>query len=122
MEGHVAVQAETSLHIIKLLHTVVWAFLAACVLLIPFAAHTGRFGLAALLIGLVLFEVLVLAVNQWRCPLTGIAARHTSDRRDNFDIFLPLWLARHNKLIFGGLFVAGLAYMAFRWYHGTGGT
>jgi hypothetical protein len=29
-----------------------------------------------------------------RCPLTGIAARYTDDRRDNFDIYLPPWLAR----------------------------
>jgi hypothetical protein len=23
------------------------------------------------------------------------------DRADNFDIYLPVWLARHNKVIFG---------------------
>jgi hypothetical protein len=51
----------------------------------------------------VLAEVVVLAVNGWRCPLTGVAARYTDDRRENFDIDLPLWLARHNKRIFGAL-------------------
>jgi hypothetical protein len=29
-------------------------------------------------------------------------------RRDNFDIYLPLWLARRNKAIFGALFVLGV--------------
>jgi len=44
-----------------------------------------------------------------RCPLTGIAAQYNNDRRDNFDIFLPEWLARHNKVIFGALYVVGIA-------------
>ena len=28
---------------------------------------------------------------------------------------LPLWLARHNKWIFGSLYVAGVAYAMARW-------
>jgi hypothetical protein len=40
--------------------------------------------------------------NASRCPL------HTDDRRDNFDIYLPLLMARYNKEIFGTLYVAGL--------------
>jgi hypothetical protein len=66
--------------------------------------------------GIVLVEALVLAVNGWQCPLTKLAARHTDDRRDNFDIYLPLWLARNNKLIFGMLFAVGEAIALFRWY------
>ncbi len=46
----------------------------------------------------------MLAANRLRCPLTGLAGRYTTDRADNFDIFLPEWLARHNKLLFGSLF------------------
>lgn len=56
---------------------------------------------------LVLLEVGVLVVNRMRCPLTAVAARFTTERRDNFDIYLPLWLATHNKEIFGTLFVVG---------------
>ena len=62
------------------------------------------------LIAFVLIEVVVLAVNGMRCPLTGVAARYTAERQDNFDIYLPLWLARHNKQVFGGLYVAGIVY------------
>lgn len=105
---------------IKLLHTAVWAFFVACIVLLPVAAHAGRFGWAAGLAGFVLLEVLVLAANRWRCPLTGVAARHTADRRDNFDIFLPVWLARHNKTIFGSLFLAGLAYAVLQWFRLSG--
>lgn len=61
-------QAQTPLHAIKLMQTIGWAFFAACVLLIPFAAHAGRFGLAALLTSFVLLEVVVLAVTNGAVP------------------------------------------------------
>jgi polyferredoxin len=96
------------LRAIKLVHTVVWAFFAGCTVGIPIYALTGRIGIAVLLIGIVFVEVLVLVVNGWSCPLTGIAARYTEERRDNFDIYLPEWLARHNKTIFGALYLLGV--------------
>jgi hypothetical protein len=43
-----------------------------------------------------------------RCPLTDVAARYTTARQDNFDIFLPLWLARWNKVVFGSLYAIGI--------------
>ncbi|MCB1663613.1 MAG: hypothetical protein KDI20_13505 [Pseudomonadales bacterium] len=57
-----------------------------------------------------MLEVTVLVFNNMRCPLTKVAARYTKNRRDNFDIYLPLWLAQQNKLIFGILFVVGAVY------------
>jgi len=39
--------------------------------------------------------------------LTDLASRYTPARTDNFDIYLPLWLARRNKTIFGTLFAVG---------------
>lgn len=100
---------------IKLLHTLVWAFFASCVVLIPVAALAGRTMVAAMLIGVVMVEGIVLAANSWRCPLTAVAARHTDERRDNFDIYLPMWLARYNKEIFGALFVMGVLLTAGCW-------
>jgi hypothetical protein len=101
----------TALRIVKAAHTVVWALFAGCVLAIPVAAWRGALGWALVFAGAVAIEVLVLAANGWRCPLTDVAARYTSDRRDNFDIWLPEWLARHNKTIFGALYVAGVAWV-----------
>jgi hypothetical protein len=34
---------------------------------------------------------------------------------DNFDIYLPLWLARRNKMIFGTLFGIGELFVFGRW-------
>ncbi len=104
-----------ALRAVKLVHTAAWAFFAACVFAIPVLAWRGRLGYAAAFIGIVFLEVLVLAFNGWRCPLTRVAARHTEDRRDNFDIYLPEWLARHNKFLFGALYVAGVLFTLARW-------
>jgi len=93
----------------------VWAFFAGAILAIPVAAWQRRFGWFLALTGVVLVEVGVLAFNRMRCPLTAVAARYTPDRAPNFDIYLPVWLARYNKEIFGTLFVAGVLLGAVRW-------
>lgn len=92
---------------IKLLHTLIWAFLAASIVALPVLGVLRRFRWAAILTGIVLLECGILAINGGRCPLTDLAATLTADRADNFDIYLPNWLAQHNKFIFGVLFVAG---------------
>jgi hypothetical protein len=107
---------QESLRRVKVLHTVIWAFFATCILATPVAAALGELRLARGLVAIVSIEVVVLLVNGLKCPLTGIAARYTPDRQDNFDIYLPLWLARHNKLIFGSLYVAGVAYTLVLWH------
>lgn len=100
---------------IKLLHTAIWLFIAGCILAIPIAGALGRFLEAAVLSGLVLFECIILALNRGRCPLTDLAAPLTEERADNFDIYLPLWLARNNKLIFGSLFAMGELFVLAKW-------
>ena len=100
---------------IKLLHTVVWLFLVACIVTIPVAGLLRRFSLAAVLAGLVLLECLVLALNRFRCPIGDWARMFTDEPADNYDIYLPAWLARHNKAIFGTLFVLGGLFTLARW-------
>ena len=107
--------ARRALTAVKLVHTEVWVFFVACIAGIPAAAARGAFGWAAVLSGLVLLECLVLALNRGRCPLTDVAGRYTDERADNFDIYLPLWLARYNKQIFGTLFVAGEVFAVACW-------
>jgi hypothetical protein len=100
---------------IKLLHTSIWFLFASCIVALPVVGMRRQFGWAAFLAGLVLIECAVLALNRFRCPLTDLAARYTEDRRDNFDIYLPAWLARHNQTIFGTLFVAGGRLVLWQW-------
>jgi len=103
------------LRLIKTVHTIVWAFFAGCILWLPLLAWQRDYNRALLMIGIVLVEVAILGASGLQCPLTRVAARCTHDRRANFDIYLPLWLARYNKVIFGTLFVAGLAITFARW-------
>src|SRR4029077_14461599 len=92
---------DRALHRIRLLHTCVWAIFASAILSIPVVATFGYFRYAVWLSVLVWAEVALLVANGLRCPLTGIAERYTEARNANFDIFLPAWLARNNKSIFG---------------------
>lgn len=107
--------AITALRVVKVVHTLVWALFAGCIVAIPIVAWRRNIDGALVLIAIVGVEVLVLLVNRLRCPLTDIAASYTQDRRDNFDIYLPLWIARYNKHIFGALFAGGILYTAMIW-------
>ncbi len=100
---------------IKLLHTAVWAVLAGCILALPITALLHRFDWAMILTVIIVAECGVLALNRGRCPLTGLAARFTADRAPNFDIYLPNWMARHNKAIFGTLFAINELIVLWCW-------
>lgn len=102
------------LRVIKVAHTVAWAALVAVIFAIPVMAWLNRLAAVAVLTAVMLVEVVVLLANGWRCPLTILAARYTDDRRANFDIYLPLWLAAHNKRIFGTILVGGLVFSVWR--------
>jgi hypothetical protein len=108
-------QRESRLTVIKLLHTLVWAFMAGCILAIPVLASTRDFRWAFTLTAVILLECAVLAANRGRCPMTDWAARFTDNRADNFDIYLPMWLARYNKAIFGTLFVVNEIIVVSLW-------
>jgi hypothetical protein len=109
------VERPGALRLVKVVHTLARALFAGCIVAIPVVALRGALCRAAVLIAIVFVEVVVLVANGMRCPLTPIAERFTNDRRDNFDIYLPEWLARYNKLIFGSLYGAGVVLTLARW-------
>lgn len=101
---------------IKLIHTLIWAIMAAAVFYIFYAGLTNTSGtLLTICIILLIIETLTLLFNKWTCPLTPLARKYTLDTKDNFDIYLPNWLAKHNKFIFGTLFVIGIILVIFNW-------
>lgn len=108
-------KATNALNTVKVIHTIIWLVFASCIFAIPIFALLDEYVRAAVFGAVVFIEVLVLVFNQWHCPLTFVAARYTDDRRDNFDIYLPEWLARHNKLIFGVVYAAGMLFTLARW-------
>ncbi len=101
---------------IKLLHTIVWLGFVACIVAVPFAAEFRHFRAAVIFSCVILVECMILAVNRCRCPLTNLAEAFTKERADNFDIYLPLGVARYNKVVFGSLFVAGEIFALVQWF------
>lgn len=100
---------------IKLLHTLIWAVLASATLLVFYAGVFNHINVYTWIsIGMVILEGIVLVLFRWSCPLTGIARKYSDSTKDNFDIFLPNWLAKHNKTIFTTLFLVGLVLVLFR--------
>jgi len=104
-----ALSSTKKLRMIKLLHTLIWCVFVSAIL---FVYYAGAFNKVSTLvwccIGAVVFEGIVLMINKWKCPLTSLASNYTSYRPVGFDIFLPKWLAKHNKTIFTSLFFIGL--------------
>jgi len=65
-------------------------------------------------LALLTFEIVTLVVFKWNCPLTIVAKDSDPHWKDGDDIFLPQWLATHNKKIFGSILVIGLALLLLR--------
>jgi hypothetical protein len=65
-------------------------------------------------IGLVIGEGIVLVMFKMFCPLTILARKYSDSAKDNFDIYLPNWLARYNKLIFTTIFIMAVLIVLAR--------
>lgn len=100
--------------IIKLVHSLIWLIMALASIYILYAGITNTFNSILLVcIILLISEILILVYYKWSCPLTFIAERYTQDRNSNFDIYLPNWLAKYNKIIFWIIFVIGIVLVIF---------
>ncbi|MEZ4939776.1 MAG: hypothetical protein R3D58_02845 [Saprospiraceae bacterium] len=103
------------LRAIKLIHTLVWVFFVS---IIFYTVYCGVFNeitvLTWIAIGLVILEGLVLVAFKMFCPLTLLARRYSDSEKENFDIYLPLFVARYNKQIFTSIFLIGLILVLYR--------
>ena len=91
----------SKLAIIKLVHTLVWVFFNVVIFYLFYAVVTGKIDKWAwICLGLIGFEIMILLMFKMMCPLTVMARKYSDSVKDNFDIYLPNWLARHNKLIY----------------------
>ncbi|MFO0595657.1 MAG: hypothetical protein U0228_10140 [Myxococcaceae bacterium] len=98
----------------RLVHTAIWAVMAGAIIALPALALTDQFGWALAIAVLMAGEGVALGLSGGACPLTAIARRYTDDPSPAFDIFLPVWLAKWNKVVFGALFVFGEALVLVR--------
>ncbi|MCC7501023.1 MAG: hypothetical protein IT229_00745 [Flavobacteriales bacterium] len=100
---------------IKLFHTAVWVFMNVVIFNLLYAVLVDRFDhWAWICLGIIGLECGVLLAFKMYCPLTLVARRYSDSQQPNFDIYLPRWLARHNKLIYGILLAGILAGLSWR--------
>ena len=103
------------LNIIKFAHTIVWGIFVAAILYVCYAGIFDRVTrLAWFCITAVFIEAIVLLINKWKCPFTSLGYKYTNNHSVGFDIFLPAWLAKHNKAIFSTLFSVGFVMVLWR--------
>ena len=94
---------------IKAVHTVIFASVAAAILLFAWDGlreRPGRRGAAALAVAL--GETAVYLSNNQVCPLTPLAQELGAERGSVVDIFLPDWLSRRIPLLGGSALIIGL--------------
>ena len=65
-------------------------------------------------IGLIFLEFLVLLYFKMICPLTIMARKYSNSTKENFDIYLPNWLAKYNKQIYTTFFVLIILGLIYR--------
>ena len=105
---------QQSLIAIKILHTLIWLFFNLVLAYLFYAVLSENIGFLFWLgLAFILAECLTLALLHWTCPLTFVARRYSDSTKDNFDIYLPNWLAKHNKLIYSLLF--GVLVILYLW-------
>lgn len=100
---------------LKLAHTAIWAFFVSVIFYILYAGIFNQINVYTwIAIGLVIMEGIILFIFKWKCPLTIIGYKYTDNHDVGFDIYLPRWLAKYNKIIFTTIFVIGLLIVLFR--------
>lgn len=105
----------SNLRMVKTIHTLIWVFFNVVIFYMLYAVIVNKLGIWLWVgFGLVLLEGVTLLIFKWTCPLTLVARRYSDSTMDNFDIYLPNWLARHTKLIYTSLVIVILIIAVFR--------
>ena len=105
---------ESKLTTIKIIHTIIWIFFNVVLFYMAYAVIVNKIDMLVWIgVALILLEGIVLLIFKKMCPLTIIARKYSDLTKDNFDIYLPNWLAKYNKLIYTTFFiiiVCGIVY------------
>lgn len=105
----------TALTLIKTIHTAIWIFFNIVMAYLIYAVAMDRIDhWVWICLSLFVLEGVVLLVFKYRCPFTILAHRYSDSSRDNFDIYLPNWLAKYTKVIYTGLLVIVVLILALR--------
>jgi len=100
---------------IKLTHTIIWIFFNVVIFYLLYAVIVDKIDKWIWIgLGLFLLEGIILIVFKMKCPLTVIARQYSDSAKENFDIYLPNWLAKYNKLIYTSILLIIVAILIYR--------
>ena len=105
----------SKLVIIKILHTAIWVFFNIVLFYLFYSVINNVITKWLWIgIGLIFMEGLILLIFKGMCPLTLVAQKYSDSSKYNFDIYLPNWLARYNKLIYSIFFGVIIILLIYR--------
>jgi hypothetical protein len=97
---------ETKLTLIKIIHTLIWIFFNVVIFYMLYAVLINKLDIWLWIgYGLFALEGITLLLFKFFCPLTVMARKYSGSTKENFDIYIPNWLAKHNKLIYTSILV-----------------
>jgi hypothetical protein len=100
---------------IKIIHTAVWLFFNCVLIYLFYAVITNKIDKWVWIgLGFFVLEGITLMLFKMMCPLTILARKYSDSSKDNFDIFIPNWLAKNNKRIYTVLLGIVLIMLGFR--------
>ena len=103
------------LRTIKIIHTIIWIFFNVVLFYMAYAVIVDKIDKFVWIgIALIITEGIVLLIFRKMCPLTIMARKYSESTQDNFDIYLPNWLAKYNMPIYTTFFVAIIIGLVFR--------
>ncbi len=103
------------LTLVKAIHTLIWVFFNVVIFYMLYAVIRNKIDIWVWIgYGLVLLEGITLLAFKFFGPLTVIARKYSDSKKDNFDIYLPNWLAKYTKLIYTSIMVIILILTIYR--------
>lgn len=101
--------------LIKGLHTLIWIFYNIVIFYLLYAVIINRIDKWVwICLGLIALEGIILFVFKNLCPVTLIARNYSQSKKDNFDIYIPNWLAKYNKKIYSAIVLIAIVILIFR--------
>jgi hypothetical protein len=107
--------ANIKLVFVKILHTIIWVFFNVVIFYLLYAVVIDKIdGWVWICASLIIVEVIILIVFKKICPVTLIARKYSDSQKDNFDIYLPNWLAKYNKEIYAVIVLIAIVILIYR--------
>lgn len=91
---------------IKIIHTLIWIFFNVVIFYMLYLVLSNKLNIWLWIgYGLFALEGIVLLSFRYFCPLTIMARKFSDSTKANFDIYIPNWLAKYNKLIYTSILI-----------------